>query len=117
MPRYLHPLQFLLTLIAGWIHRRQLDAIEYLKEENRFLKERLGGRRIRFTEDMTGGLTNRPGGTGTVQHSAQKQSFVSRSIIDLASRLADHEAALKGRLSSGPLVPRYLRHDHRSAHA
>jgi hypothetical protein len=27
-----------------------LDVIEYLREENRVLKERLGGRRIRFTD-------------------------------------------------------------------
>lgn len=46
----IHPLQFLLTLLAGWINRWQLEAIEYLKEENRLLKERLGGRRIRFTD-------------------------------------------------------------------
>jgi len=49
------PLQFLLLLLllllfAGWVNRRQLDAIEYLKEENRVLKERLGERRIRFTD-------------------------------------------------------------------
>ena len=50
MLRHIQPLQFLLTLLAGWIHRRQLDAIEYLKEENRLLKECLGDRRIRFTD-------------------------------------------------------------------
>lgn len=50
MLRSIQPLQFLLMLLAGWIDRRQLDAIEYLKEENRLLKERLGGRRLRFTD-------------------------------------------------------------------
>jgi putative transposase len=44
------PLQLLLTMFAGWINRQQLDVIEYLKEENRLLKERLGGRRLRFTD-------------------------------------------------------------------
>jgi len=44
------PLHFLLTLLAGWIDRRQLAAIDYLKEENRLLKERLDGRRLRFTD-------------------------------------------------------------------
>src|ERR1700681_3300768 len=44
------PLQLLLVIFAGWVNRRQLDVIEYLQEENRELKERLGGRRIRFTE-------------------------------------------------------------------
>ena len=50
MFRSIQPHQFLLTLLAGWINRRQLDVIEYLREENRLLKERLGGRRLRFTD-------------------------------------------------------------------
>jgi len=50
MLRSIQPLQFLLALLAGWINRRQLEAIEYLKYENRLLKERLGGRRLRFTD-------------------------------------------------------------------
>ena len=33
-----------------WVNRHQLDVIEYLKEENRVLKERLGGARLRFTD-------------------------------------------------------------------
>jgi hypothetical protein len=37
-------------MFAGWVNRRQLDVIEYLQEENRVLKERLGGRRLRFTD-------------------------------------------------------------------
>src|SRR6202022_4429511 len=44
------PLQLLLAIFAGWVNRRQLDVIEYLQEENRVLKERLDGRRIRFTD-------------------------------------------------------------------
>jgi putative transposase len=37
-------------MFAGWMNRHQLDVIEYLQEENRVLRERLGGRRIRFTD-------------------------------------------------------------------
>jgi hypothetical protein len=40
--------QLVLLMFSGWINRHQLDVIEYLQEENRVLKERLGGRRIRF---------------------------------------------------------------------
>ena len=36
------PLQFILLLFAGWINRQQLEAIEYLTQKNRILKERLG---------------------------------------------------------------------------
>jgi hypothetical protein len=45
-------LQFLLMTIAGWFNRKQQDAIEYLKEENRVLREQLGGRRIRFSNHL-----------------------------------------------------------------
>jgi len=37
-------------MFAGWVNRHQLDVIDYLQEENRLLKERLNGRRIRFTD-------------------------------------------------------------------
>src|SRR5882724_10192679 len=44
------PLQLLLVIFAGWVNRHQLNVIEYLQEENRVLKEHLGGRGIRFTD-------------------------------------------------------------------
>jgi hypothetical protein len=50
MPSLIQPLHFLLMMFAGWVNRHQLDVVEYLKEENRMLKERMGGRRIRFTD-------------------------------------------------------------------
>ena len=37
-------------MLAGWVNRHQLDVIEYLQEENRVLKERFGGTRLRFTD-------------------------------------------------------------------
>jgi len=37
-------------MFAGWVNRDHLDLIDYLQEENRLLKERLGGQRIRFTD-------------------------------------------------------------------
>ncbi|MET0168054.1 MAG: hypothetical protein ABW318_24075 [Vicinamibacterales bacterium] len=43
-------LSFLLMITAGWIHRHQLIVIEFLQVENRLLKDRLRGRRIRFTD-------------------------------------------------------------------
>src|SRR5712691_6937243 len=44
------PLQFLLMLVAGWLQRQQAATIDYLKAESRMLRERLGGRRIIFTD-------------------------------------------------------------------
>ena len=43
-------LQFLLMVVAGWLQRQQAATIDYLKAENRMLRERLGGRRIIFTD-------------------------------------------------------------------
>ncbi len=43
--------QFLALTFAGWINRSQQDAIEYLKEENRVLRQ-LVARRLRFTDDQ-----------------------------------------------------------------
>jgi len=37
-------------MFSGWVNRHQLDVIEYLQDENRVLKKRLGGRRIHFTD-------------------------------------------------------------------
>src|SRR5258706_90583 len=44
------PIQFFLFLLIGWVSRRQQEVIEYLKAENLALREKLGGRRLRFTD-------------------------------------------------------------------
>jgi putative transposase len=46
------PLRFLLLMVAGWMNRKQQDVIAYLQEENRVLREQLGGKRLRFTNDQ-----------------------------------------------------------------
>ena len=43
-------LSFLLMVVSGWVYRHRLIAIEYLQAEKRLLKERLRGKRIRFTD-------------------------------------------------------------------
>src|SRR5712664_1368395 len=52
MPSLSHPLRFLLVAMAGWMHQQQRDVIDYLQEENRVLREQLGPRRLRFTDDQ-----------------------------------------------------------------
>jgi len=37
MPRVLDPFRFLLVAVAGWTNQRQLQIIDYLREENRVL--------------------------------------------------------------------------------
>jgi transposase InsO family protein len=41
---------FLLMVVSGWVHRHQLTVIEFLQAENRLLKEKLGGKRLRFSD-------------------------------------------------------------------
>ena len=43
-------LQLLLMGLTGWLARREREAIAYLVEENRFLRQRLGGRRLYSAE-------------------------------------------------------------------
>ena len=48
----LDPFRFVLISIAGWMNQQQQQAIEYLREENNVLREQLGGRRLRFTDEQ-----------------------------------------------------------------
>ena len=45
-------LQFLMLIFTGWANRHQRDVIEYLQEENRALREQLGGKRLRFADQQ-----------------------------------------------------------------
>ena len=44
------PLQYMLAAAALWLNRQQQSVIDYLMEENRLLKARLGDRKIHFTD-------------------------------------------------------------------
>ena len=46
------PWHLLLLILAGWINRRQQDAVEYLLTENRVLREKLGKGRILLNDDQ-----------------------------------------------------------------
>ena len=50
---------FLVVTLAGWIQRHQQDVIEYLREENRVLREQLGRRRLIFTDAQRRRLADR----------------------------------------------------------
>ena len=41
-------LQFLILTAAGWLNRREQDQIDYLRGENRILRQQLGDRHLRF---------------------------------------------------------------------
>jgi len=45
-------LQLLMLIFAGWVNRGQQDVIAFLQEENRVLREQLGGKRLPFTDSQ-----------------------------------------------------------------
>ncbi len=55
----LYPWQILVAAMAGWITRQQDAVIDYLREENRVLKEQLGRKRLRLTDAQRRRLTVR----------------------------------------------------------
>ncbi len=55
------PLKMLLVALAGWMNREQLAVIDYLKEENRVLRELHGKKPLRFTDDQRRRLAEQHG--------------------------------------------------------
>ena len=47
-----NPWQIILIALAGWMNREQSVVIEYIKEENRVLRELLGKKRLRLNDDQ-----------------------------------------------------------------
>src|SRR5450755_3622403 len=64
MPRVLDPFRFVLMAVSGWMNQRQLQIIDYLREENRVLREQLGGRRVRLNDDQRRRLAAKAKGLG-----------------------------------------------------
>ena len=46
------PLQMFLVMLAGWMNEQQRAVNQYLKEENRVLRELHGNKRLRFSDDQ-----------------------------------------------------------------
>ncbi len=57
---------FLVSLLAGWLNREQQRVLDYLQEENRVLKEQLGGR-LRFTDEQRRRLASAARSAGTLR--------------------------------------------------
>jgi hypothetical protein len=60
-------LSFLLMLVSGWVHRHQLTVIELLQAENRLLKQKLRGKRPRFTDAERALLARKANAVGRKQ--------------------------------------------------
>ena len=48
----LDPLRFVAIALAGWLNQQQQDIIDYLREENRVLREQIGNRRLRLSDEQ-----------------------------------------------------------------
>ena len=44
------PFQLLIAALGGWLHREQADVIVFQREENRVVRARLAGQRLRFDD-------------------------------------------------------------------
>jgi transposase InsO family protein len=54
----------MLVAVAGWMNQHQLQAIDYLREENRVLREQIGEKRLRFNDDQRRRLAAKAKGLG-----------------------------------------------------
>ena len=92
----IQPWTLLVVAIARWIQRDQQAAIVYLLEENRVLKARLRGKRLRFTDDERPRQRARP----SAANSWQKWLVSSRPTPSWRGT----ESSLRG---SGTTAPRW----------
>jgi len=66
------PWTMLLMMLAGWLNRHHQDVIEYLKEENKILREKSAKRRMEIrtsrtrVETSASSLTTNPRDTASV---------------------------------------------------
>ena len=58
MSKVLDPFQFVIIALAGWLNHRQYQLIDYLREENRVLREQLGERRPGADSNTRGSAVN-----------------------------------------------------------
>ena len=76
------PLKFLLLIWAGWVNRAQQNAIDYLKEENRILREQVGNKRLRLTNAQRRRL-------------AQKAKIVGRAALKALACIVTPDTLLR----------------------
>src|SRR6266536_586324 len=104
MPRVLDPFRFVLVAVGGWMNQHQLQIIDYLREENRVLREQLSGRRVRFNDDQRRRLAVRAKGLG------RKLLMEVATIVSPETLLAWHRKLIAnkydGTAQRGPGRPR-----------
>ena len=107
MLRALDPFRFLLIAIAGWMNQHQLLVIDYLLEENRILREQLGGRRLRFTDGQRRRLAAKAKGLGRKLLAEIATIVTPETLLAWHRQLIAHKYDGSGK--RGPGRPRTLR--------
>lgn len=103
MRTLLQPWQIIVASMAGWITRQQKAAIDYLREENRVLKQQLG----RGTKDLAGpgGIRVAANGSPAVEHPvkvSKKVGLARRSILSSNRDRVGRDCAVSTILRRGP---------------
>jgi hypothetical protein len=65
MLKVMDPFRFVLIAMSGWMNERQLQMIDYLREENKVLREQLAGGRLRLNDDRRRRLAVKANGLGS----------------------------------------------------
>jgi hypothetical protein len=94
MHTVLDAFRFVLVAVSGWMNQRQPQVIDYLRGENRVLRERRGERRLRFTNAQRRRLAAKAKGLGskllremaTIAHAERfvrtiKESCLERMLV------------------------------------
>jgi putative transposase len=81
MHAVLDPFSFVVVSLAGWMNHHQQHVIGYLMEENRVLREQIGNRRMRFSDDQRRRL-------------AAKAKKIGRKILEEVATIVTPETLL-----------------------
>ena len=81
MSNAIQPFHLHVIALAGWLNRQQQVVIDYLIEENRVLKEQLGGKRLLLTDEQRMRL-------------AVKAKALSRRLLDEVETLVTPDTLL-----------------------
>jgi hypothetical protein len=74
--------------VAGWMNQCQLQAINYLREENCVLREQLGDRRLRLTDQQRRRLAVKAKGLPFEATVSWMQEATRRSLLSSARACA-----------------------------
>ena len=101
MPDPLLPLRFLLLVFAGLVHREQAKVVDFLREENRVLRELLGKRRLRLDDHQRARLAARAKTLGRSALEAMATIVTPDTLLRWHRRLVAAKWTHKGRSRAG----------------